>query len=83
MKKIILDAVAFEFNGDNCTILEILEKHGVPINYQCREGLCGVCRCKISSGKFYYKQEPLAMAKENEVFICIARALSDVTLNTL
>ena len=83
MKKIILNGTSLKLSEDNLTILEVLEKNGMKMNYQCREGFCGVCRCKIISGKFNYKYEPLAMAKEDEIFICIAKALSDIKLSTV
>ena len=83
MKTIILDGKAFPINGDRLSILEVLEKNGVAAPYQCRQGFCGVCRYRIVSGKFCYKRQPLAMAQENEIFICIAQALDSIVLDSI
>ena len=32
------------------TVLEAAESAGVPIDYQCRSGICGTCRCKLLTG---------------------------------
>ena len=61
------------------SILEALEQENIKPNYQCRQGLCGSCRCILRKGKVKYKIEPFAMSKNNqEIFICIAIALGDI-----
>ena len=37
--------------GANKTILEAAEAADVSIDYQCRSGICGTCRCKLLSGR--------------------------------
>lgn len=54
------------------TILEILENNNIHPNYQCRNGICGTCRCFLIKGKIYYKKIPLSFLKKNEILICIA-----------
>jgi ferredoxin len=33
------------------TILEAAEAAGVSIDYQCRSGICGTCRCQLLHGR--------------------------------
>lgn len=65
------------------SILEALEKAGIEMNYQCRNGICGTCRCRLVSGEIEYLNEPFAMTKKNEIFICIAKAKTSVKLKCL
>jgi ferredoxin len=62
------------------SILENLESGGIDVNYQCRDGLCGSCRCQILSGMVSYQKASLGALKEGEVLICIARAETSIEL---
>jgi len=33
------------------SLLEAMEKEGVPIIGACRSGVCGSCKCKVTEGK--------------------------------
>ena len=33
------------------TLLEMLEKAGLPVESQCRKGFCGACRTKVTKGE--------------------------------
>lgn len=37
--------------GEGQSLLDVLEKGGIPIIGACRSGMCGSCKCKVSSGK--------------------------------
>lgn len=58
------------------TILEWLEQQEITANFQCRNGVCGTCRCQLISGSIQYIKEPLAFIKEDEVLICIAKEIN-------
>jgi ferredoxin len=62
------------------TILNAMESMGFTMNYQCRDGICGTCRCKLISGKIRYSNTPLAMIREGEVLICVAEAVSNLKI---
>ena len=32
------------------SLLAALESHDVEVEYQCREGYCGSCRCRLDTG---------------------------------
>ena len=62
------------------TLLESLEKHGVPVQYHCREGFCGACRTTLESGEVEYTIAPLAYIDDDEILPCCCRPISDITV---
>lgn len=62
------------------TILEQLESQGHSINYQCRSGYCGSCRCKKKSGDIEYDQEPIAFINDGDFLPCCSHAKSDLLI---
>lgn len=62
------------------SILESLEAAGYMIEYQCREGMCGSCRCRLTSGTVDYQNIPLAALAPDEILPCITRAKTDICL---
>lgn len=60
-------------NNSHLTILEFLESKGIIKNFQCRNGVCGTCRCKLISGNIEYTKEPIAFMQKDDVLICIAK----------
>ncbi|OUL56821.1 class I ribonucleotide reductase maintenance protein YfaE [Pseudoalteromonas ulvae] len=69
-----------EYESDRYTLLEFLETQKIPVQYQCREGYCGACRCKLTSGEVEYQQEPLAFIRKGEILLCCSKPLDDVEL---
>lgn len=64
----------------NETILETLERAEVDVNYNCREGFCGVCRTKLLSGSVEYRIEPLAFIDDDEFLSCCTVANSNIKI---
>jgi len=62
------------------TLLSDLEAQGIPIEYHCREGYCGACRCKLISGEVDYTVDPLAFIDDDEILPCCTVPLTDVEL---
>lgn len=54
----------------------------VLIDYQCRDGYCGSCRCKLLSGKVGYIKPTLAYLAQDEILPCSAIALTDLELTS-
>ncbi|WP_018690879.1 class I ribonucleotide reductase maintenance protein YfaE [Algicola sagamiensis] len=66
---------------DSCpNLLTALEHHGLHVQYHCREGFCGACRCKLISGEVTYINEPLAFVREGEVLVCCSLPQTDIEL---
>lgn len=40
-----------EYPEKAASLLEALEYHGIAVEYQCRSGYCGSCRCRMTGRK--------------------------------
>jgi ferredoxin-NADP reductase/DMSO/TMAO reductase YedYZ heme-binding membrane subunit len=68
----------------NRTILDVAESAGVRIDFECRSGICGTCRCKLLSGRVTMDvRDALSDADEAEGYIlaCQAHATEDVVID--
>jgi ferredoxin-NADP reductase/DMSO/TMAO reductase YedYZ heme-binding membrane subunit len=66
------------------SLLETAERLGVPLDYECRSGICGKCRCRRLSGSVTMGvAEGLSAAERAEgmILMCQARATSDVVID--
>lgn len=63
------------------TVLESLEAAKIPTNSHCRDGFCGACRCKLTSGEINYTVDPLAFIDEDEILLCCSLAQTDITID--
>lgn len=70
---------AIQSNPSN-TILETMENAGIEPEYNCRDGHCGACRCKLVSGEVEYVGFAMAYVQSDEILPCISRAKSDIEL---
>jgi ferredoxin len=63
------------------TLLESLEEANIEVHYHCRDGFCGACRVKLTSGEISYPQgEPLAFVGEQEILTCCCIPLTNISL---
>lgn len=68
--------------SDDRTTLEYLEAQGIKVNYHCRDGTCGACRCKLNDGSIIYTTQPLAYIREGEMLPCCSRPTSDIDISS-
>ncbi len=80
MHKVTINKVTNLVNSKNSTLLESMEMSGLKPEYNCRDGHCGACRCKLESGEVEYIGFAMAYLKDDEILPCICRAKSDVNL---
>ncbi|CAM2836368.1 class I ribonucleotide reductase maintenance protein YfaE [Vibrio rarus] len=80
MYKVTINKVTKLVNSKNTTLLESMEMSGLKPEFNCRDGHCGACRCKLSSGEVEYVEFAMAYLKQGEILPCICRAKSDVSL---
>lgn len=66
------------FDGDST--LESIERRNIDIQYHCRDGYCGACRCKLRSGQVEYKVDPLAFIDDDEILTCCTQPKTDITI---
>jgi len=64
------------------TTLEYLESQGFKVNYHCRDGTCGACRCKLNFGSVTYTTEPLAYIRDGEILTCCSRPDTDIDISS-
>ncbi|MDN3653279.1 class I ribonucleotide reductase maintenance protein YfaE [Thalassotalea ponticola] len=65
------------------TTLEYLEAQNIDIQYHCRDGFCGACRCNLIQGDIeYVNGEPLAFIRDGEFLPCCSIPTSDIIITT-
>ena len=72
--------VVIDFDGRARTLLDALEQQKLEVNFHCREGYCGACRCKLLSGDISYINEPLAFVRKGEFLPCCSTPLTDIEI---
>ena len=66
------------------TVLEVAESIGVPIDYSCRGGTCGICKTKLLAGAVSMEVQDALSDEDNAaglILACQARSLGDVTVD--
>jgi len=64
------------------TLLENLEAQAIAVEYNCRDGHCGACRCQLHSGNVEYKHQPLAYCRESEILPCCSISKNNIRIST-
>ncbi|ABF14342.1 class I ribonucleotide reductase maintenance protein YfaE [Candidatus Palibaumannia cicadellinicola] len=62
------------------SLLDTLEMHLVPVEFQCRSGYCGTCRLRLIDGKVKYNLEPLAFVHHGEILPCCCLPVENIKL---
>lgn len=58
------------------TLLEVLERHGVPIASSCRDGICGTCEVRVLGGTPEHRDLVLSQAEQargDRMLACVSR----------
>ncbi len=76
-----------EMNSDR-TLLQALHDAHLPVSKACRNGGCGICRCRLVAGEISYGQrQPFALWEKDQaegfILPCIATPLSDLKIDLL
>ena len=61
-------------------LLTQLERAGIHVEYQCREGYCSSCSIKLLWGHVSYPFEPLAWVQSGYLLACCAIVKSDIEI---
>ncbi|WP_162046253.1 class I ribonucleotide reductase maintenance protein YfaE [Vibrio taketomensis] len=83
MARVKINGLTTIVSNSSNTLLESLENAGVEVEYNCRDGHCGACRCKLKSGEVEYVGFAMAYTQADEILPCITRAKTDVELEGL
>lgn len=60
---------SLEMNGTG-SLLDLAEAEGLPVESDCRAGVCGACAAKVISGEVGYDFEPIAAVEDGEALLC-------------
>lgn len=66
--------------NNGLTILECLECAGIAVNYNCRQGWCGVCRFKLLKGSIKYIKKPFAFIRYKQILVCTSFPLENIEI---
>ena len=66
----------------NKTLLENLETQAVKVEFHCRDGHCGACRCLLISGQAEYINYPMAYLRDGDVLTCCSSAKNNINIAT-
>ncbi len=64
-------------------IIRVAEANGIAMDYSCRNGECGSCRCKLLAGEVAMPDKTALTAKERKagfILACVARPVSDAIM---
>lgn len=62
------------------SLLDQLEAAGYQPEYQCRNGLCGACRCHLMRGEVK-EDEKMAFVSQDEILACRATPLDNIEIS--
>ncbi len=74
------DGRSFEFDTASPNLLVSLEQQQFEVNFHCRAGFCGACRCKLIQGQVSYLEEPLAFVRKGEFLPCCSVPVTDIDI---
>lgn len=75
----VIDGLIFIPKKD-ISILEALEAQKIQVDYQCRQGFCGVCQVKLLDGKVEYTTDPIGYFNDKNILPCCCKPVSDITI---
>ncbi|MCG6200328.1 class I ribonucleotide reductase maintenance protein YfaE [Psychromonas antarctica] len=75
--KLTVNGLEYPLNTEK-TLLENLEAQAIKMEFHCRTGHCGACRCQLISGQVNYRVSPLAYCRQNEVLTCCSISKKDI-----
>ena len=77
-----------EAQSQERTLLEVMRDSQLPVRKACRNGVCGICQCRLTAGEItYHLREPFGLWEKDialgYILPCIAYATSDIILDEL
>lgn len=63
------------------SLLEHLMKKQIQVEYQCKEGYCGSCRCKLKTGKVKQIKDSIAFVQKDEILLCCSKPETDIEID--
>jgi len=68
------------WSGQETSLLEFVERHGVEVASGCRSGGCGSCETRVAEGRVDYAQAPDHEVAPGHCLLCVGRPASALVL---
>jgi len=68
------------WSGEDASLLEFVERHGVEVASGCRSGGCGSCETRLLEGQVQYAQAPDHDVAPGHCLLCVGRPASALVL---
>jgi len=68
------------WSGEETSLLEFVERHGVEVASGCRSGGCGSCETRVVEGRVHYAQAPDHEVAPGHCLLCVGRPASTLVL---
>lgn len=82
--KIEIDDIEHDYDPEmKQSILEFLKEKKVIMDYQCQEGYCGACRCKLDEGEVLESEDSLGYKGEGEILPCASKPKTNIKISRL
>lgn len=79
--KVEYEGTVYEYDPKSGTkLLDFLKEEKADVKFQCQDGYCGVCRCKMTKGSVKEVQESIGYKDKGDILPCISIPVEDVSL---
>lgn len=68
------------WTGEDTTLLDFAERHGIAVDSACRSGSCGTCETAVTSGEVRYAQTPSFDVAKGHCLLCVGKPTGDLVL---
>ena len=68
------------WTGDDASLLDFAERHGVAVQSGCRTGSCGTCETRLVSGEVRYDSKPDFEVPAGACLLCVGMPVSNLVL---
>lgn len=68
------------WNGQDASLLDFAERHGVAVESGCRSGGCGSCETRVAEGSVQYEHTPDHDVAAGHCLLCVGRPATPLVL---
>lgn len=68
------------WTGEDASLLEFAERHGIEVESGCRSGGCGSCETRLLEGEVRYEHQPDHDVATGHCLLCVGRPASSLAL---